>query len=161
MFCFRRRIHIQNLGQNAMERNRQQNQREREVAAPNAAAQNFHRNLVHTISEAVMDAFNSAQLTRVQGSDGANAANDAAAQSNNSNIASQTAARPLIPIIPPFPGFMPHMQNMVGGKLFVCMAATFYFVFFCIEFGGCRALWSAFAIFPTRWPVCGGSKYFY
>lgn len=88
------------------------------MAAPSAAAQNFHRNLVYTISEAVMDAFNSAQLTRMQGSDTANrpTASAAAAQSNNTSIANQTAATPLIPIIPPFSGFMPHMQNMVSTK---------------------------------------------
>lgn len=102
----RRRIHIQNVGQNGAgtaERQNRQAQRERSENTPNAAAQNFHRNLVYTISEAVMDAFNSAQLTRMPGSDGGNRA--------STNAANQSGSSRLPPQMPA--GLMPHIQNMV------------------------------------------------
>lgn len=115
-FCCRRRIHIQNTEQGssgATDRQNRPTQRQQENA-PNATAQNFHRNLVYTISEAVMDAINSAQLTRMQGPDGTN--RPAATPTNQDANTNQASARAPPLQVPPFIGLMPHIQNMVNGK---------------------------------------------
>lgn len=105
LYC-RRRIHIQNSGQSRNVSSDTQNQRERETTVPNTATQHFHRNLVHTVSEAFIDAFNSAQLVRMQIPDTTNRTNANTTAQNST--ASQTTSRPPFPIPP-----LPFMQNMV------------------------------------------------
>lgn len=128
----RRRIHIQNVGQqgqssaNGSERQqRHAQQRERSTAAgnggagggggENAAAQNFHRNLVYTISEAVMDAFNSAQLTRMHGPDGGSRA----AAGGGGNASGQSGAR-MPRAAEGFP--MPPILNLVISSTFIAFS---------------------------------------
>lgn len=125
--CFRRRIHVQNVGERSgnnsttttttssttADRQNGQPRNDRENAPPHAATtNNFHRNLVYTISEAVMDALNNAQLSRAQGTEGTNTIG------SNQNAANQTPStlRQPIHVPPPFVGLMPHIQNMVNEK---------------------------------------------
>lgn len=118
-FCFvyRRRIHIQNVGQSGNSERHHSRQSSQRENAPSAAAnaQNFHRNLIYSISEAVMDAFNGAQIPRPQGTESGNRNGASNANAN----ATQSGRLPRV--IPPFAaGLIPNIQDIVSTCRFCC-----------------------------------------
>lgn len=106
---YRRRVHIQNVGQGGGVAVGGHNRPQRDQMQ-NAEAQNFHRNLVHNISQAVLDAFNNT-TPQNQGSNPPNRPRTAS-NTNNQTVANQAGdlgSRLNFPLVP----VADYLQNMM------------------------------------------------